>query len=165
MALLTSYSAENLVIDSGLVVAYSKSLVSGGWSWTSGSVSGSYDYMWEMHRRARQSFRYVGMTYDAAQSCKAAMVSKYTRSFSVSQWNGSVMNGSWTQVNGGTQPMADIAVNHNEDGSYDVVGNVNEDDMCMGMTASDLDIAVKFITERSRNYEGGERETSSSGGS
>ena len=158
MSLLNSYGSDNLVIDSGLVVTYSKSLVSGGWGYTSANVSGSHDYMWELHRRARQSFRYVGMTYDAAQTCKTAMIAKYTRSFKMSLWDGSSMGGSWTDNPAGSMPMAEISVAHNEDGSYDVLVNVNEDDMRMRKVDGDVSPSVPFYTEASRSYEGGESE-------
>ena len=36
MALLTSHSSANLVIDSALIVTYSKSLINGNWSYKIG---------------------------------------------------------------------------------------------------------------------------------
>lgn len=160
MALLAAYSSANLVIDSGLVVTYSKSLINGKWEYTSANVSGYYDYMWEMHRRARMSFRYVGMTKAAAEACKAAMIAAYTRQFKISIWDYSSMGGAWSDNNGGEMPMAEIAMSHNEDGSYDVVVNVNEDDTRMRKTSESTSYSTLFYTERSRTYEGGETEVS-----
>ena len=162
MALLTSHSSANLVIDSGLVVTYSKSLVSGSWAYVSANVSGSYAYMMEYHRRARMSFRYVGMTEAAAAACKAAMISAYTRSFKISIWDDTSMGGSWSDNSAGEMPMSEIAMSHNDDGSYDVVVNVNEDDTRMRKTTESPSYATLFSSERSRTYEGGETESSSS---
>ncbi|MBQ2630408.1 MAG: hypothetical protein IJG13_12085 [Kiritimatiellae bacterium] len=164
MALLTSHSSANLVIDSGLVVTYSKSLINGNWSYTSANVSGYYDYMWEIHRRARMSFRYVGMTKDAAESCKAAMIAAYTRAFKISIWDYSSMGGAWYDNSAGEMPMAEIAMSHNEDGSYDVVVNVNEDDTRMRKTSESTNYTLLFSAERSRTYEGGETEVAATPG-
>ena len=167
MALIATFTrnGSNLVIDSGLVVTYSKSLVSGTWSWESGNMEGEYNYMMEYHRRARMSFRYVGMTKSAAESCKAAMITAYTRSFCASIWDGTTLNGSWSDSSAGSMPMAEVAMSHNEDGSYDVVVNVNEDDSRMRKTSSSASYSTLFSSERSRTYENSETESVSSGGS
>ncbi len=156
MALRTSHSSENRVVDSGLVVTYSVVKVNGTWSYTSANVEGWYYYMWELHRRARKSYRYVGMTETAARACKAAMIALYTRTVQQSFWNGDTMGGGWTVGSGGEMPMAEIAMSHNDDGSYDVVVNVNEDDCRMAMAnSSPPAFAVAFSTERlTRNYDG-----------
>ena len=164
MSLLTSHSATNLVIDQALVVAYATRRVNG--SWSQGSTMGidvaSYDHMYELTRSARQSFRYVGMTKSAASTCKSAMVAKYTRTQKVSEWDG--FNGMWTHVSGGSIPMAEVSMSHNDDGSYDVVVNVNELDTRMSLTGSEFAIATLFDGERRREYEGGESEDPESEG-
>lgn len=160
MSLLTSHSSANRVVDSALVVTYSCSLLSGSWSYTSANVTGYYQYMWELHRRARKSYRYVGMTYDAAQTCKAAMLALYQRAVRTSKWRDDVMGGQWDRTSAGNVPMADVAVAHNDDGSYDVVVNVNEDDMCMSMQSA-IDISTYFSNESLRSYDG-ETESGSS---
>ena len=152
------------MIDSALVVTYSKSLINGNWSYTSANVSGYYDYMWEIHRRARMSFRYVGMTKDAAEHCKDAMIAAYTRTSKTSIWDYSSMGGAWHDNSAGEMPMAEIAISHNEDGSYDVVVNVNEDDTRMRKTDSSTNYASLFYAERSRTYEGGETEVAATPG-
>ena len=154
MSLPTSHSSVNRVVDSGLVVTYSKTLVSGNWSYTSANVSGSYNYMMEYHRRARMSLRYLGMTEAAAKSCKAAMLSAFTRSFKSSLWDDSTMGGSWSDSSAGEGPMADVAMVHNDDGSYDVVVNVNEDDTRMRKVGESASYATLFFSERSRSYDG-----------
>ena len=151
MAIRTSYSNANLVIDTGLSVWNSVRRIYGNWVWTSGNMSGAETAMWEAHRYARMSFRYVGMTDAAAESCQAAMRAKYARAIRTSRWDGSVLNGQWIRESGGTVLMADISKAHNEDGSYDVVVNVNEDDVCTAKTAS---AANEFTAEDARSYEG-----------
>ena len=118
--------------------------------------------MMEYHRRARISFRYVGMTKAAAESCKAAMITAYTRSFKMSEWNDATTNGSWSDSSAGEMPMAEVAVNHNDDGSYDVVVNVNEDDMRMRKISDSATYSSLFSTERARTYENSETESSGS---
>ena len=164
MALIATFTrnGSNLVVDSGLVVTYSKSLVSGSWSWVSANVEGTYGYMMEYHRRARMSFRYVGMTKAAAESCRDAMISAYTRSFYMSVWDGTTMGGNWSTSSAGSQLMADIAMSHNDDGSYDVVVNVNEDDSRMLKVGDSYNYAVMFASESARDYDG-ETETSQEG--
>ena len=159
MALLTSYGATNRVVDSALVVTYSNSLISGMWSWLSFNMWGTWDRMREIHRRARKSYRYVGMTESAAQQCKAAMIAKYTRDFWTSIWDGNSAGGSWTEVEGGSMPMADVAMSHNEDGSYDVIVNVNEDDSRMCLANSGFTYTSMGRRARRRDYDG-ETETS-----
>lgn len=154
MSLLTSHSSANRIVDSGLVVTYSKALVSGNWSYTSANVSGWYNYMMEYHRRARMSLRYVGMTEAAAKDCKDAMMSAFTRSFKSSIWDGTTMGGSWSDSSAGEVPMADVAMVHNDDGSYDVVVNVNEDDTRMRKVGESASYATLFSSERSRSYDG-----------
>ena len=152
MSLLTSHSSANRVVDSALVVTYSVSRVSGYWEQQSsmGITVASHDHMWEYHRRARKSYRYVGMTEAAAKTCKDAMTSLYTRSTSTMEWDS--FDGIWTTTSGSSIPMADVAMSHNDDGSYDVVVNVYEDDCRMSILA--VTATSLFSSERSRSYDG-----------
>ena len=149
MAIRTSYSSANLVIEQGLTVWNSNRLVHGTWAWESISLSGVHVSMWEAHRYARQSFRYVGMTKDAADACVADMKDIYTRSIRSTRWNGAANDGEWVREDGGTVLMAEISPTPNPDGSYDVVVNVNEDDVNMGKTAAE---AMDFDEEDGRTY-------------
>lgn len=163
MSLRTTYSDDNLVIDSGLTVTYSKSLISGNWGYTSANVSGYYNYMWELRRVAKQSFRYVGMTQAAAYACRDAMVAKYTRDFRISIWDSTSMGGGWHDEGAGSMPMAEVAPSHNDDGSYDVIVNVNEDDKRMRKVGDPIYFPSAFAYERQRVYEGDETEEGSGG--
>lgn len=80
MSALTSYTAANRVIDSGLVITYDWSLVFGSWTGTSvvaSAASVTYTQMYQYRRRARAAYRYVGMDAATAQNCYAAMKAKY----------------------------------------------------------------------------------------
>lgn len=116
MGLLTTYTDENKVIDSGLTISYSKSKVFGSWtatSMTASTASVTYNEAWEYRRFARGTFRYVGMDYDTARACAAAMVTKYTRSTIISKWDPTgqdMYNAEFVDVNGGNIAMADVAI-------------------------------------------------------
>lgn len=149
MALFTSHGDDNLVIEQGLRVWTSNRLIHGNWEWESISLSGTFASMWEAHRYARQSFRYVGMTKAAADDCADELKEKYTRSIRSTRWNGAAREGEWVREDGGTVVMAEIVPTPNPDGSYDIVVNVNEDDVNMGKTAAE---AMDFDDEDEREY-------------
>ena len=152
MSLKTSHSDENLVVEEPLKVTYSTHVISGSWGYTSANVSGYYTRMRENHRYATKRFRYVGMTYAAALTCRDAMIENFTRTFQMSVWNGDVMGGQWQRMTGGTMCLADVSPNENEDGSYDVIVNVNEDDVAYSTVETPFYPNVAFATERLRTY-------------
>lgn len=152
MSLKSSYGDENLVIDEALTVYDSTSIVSGNWSWESISANGSFTQMRECHRYARKSFRYVGMTYSAASSCKTAIMTAFKRSFKNSVWDGAVNQGQWTVENGGSRLMAEVSMQPAGGDAWDVVVNVNEDDVRMQKVSSVYSYDTVFATEKSRTY-------------
>ena len=161
MALITSYSEDNRVIDSGLTVTYSRELVSGTWvgeSLVASAASNTYYFMWEYHRRATKSYRYVGMTDAAKDECLADMIELYTRNVRASFWNSTTSDGhglgSWSEDSAGQIVVADISPVHNEDGSWDVVVNVREDDVRMRKTWNVVSPSTLFATEQQRGYDG-----------
>ena len=160
MALLTEHSTVNRVIDTALAVNYSKAVVTGTWSkvYAWGLGSETWTRMYEMHRYARKSYRYVGMTYAAAQACEAAMIAYYTREALVPQvWDS--WNGMWINDTSGAHPKictAEVSVEHQEDGAWDVIIHVNEDDVRMAMPTYSGDAKNQFPTSvTSRKYDGG----------
>lgn len=152
MSLKTSYSDDNFVLDEGLVVTNSQTIIQGSWTWESISASGSFSRMREVHRYARKSFRYVGMTYAAAKTCKTAMVNAFNRPFKTSVWNGATNQGEWTVQNGGTIVMADVSIVSAGGDAYDVVVRVNEDDVRMMKVDDTYVYNTVFSTERARTY-------------
>lgn len=152
MSLLTSHSDANVVVEEALTVTYSQSIIQGSWGYTSANVSGWYTTMRECHRYARKSFRYVGMTHDAAKACRDAMVAKFTRAFRTSYWNSSAMGGGWVDDTGGTLPMADVALVHDAGDAWSVLVRVNEDDVRFRLVTDAHYPAVDFAAERARGY-------------
>ena len=152
MALKTSYSDANIIVEEPLNVTYSTQIISGSWGWTSSNVSGSYNRMRENHRYATKRFRYVGMTHSAALACRYDLIEKFTRDFKMSYWNGDAMGGEWLTMTGGTMVMAYVTPEENEDGSYDVLVNVNEDDTKYTKVEVPFYPATAFAVERLRAY-------------
>lgn len=153
MSLCTSHSDANVVIEEALTVTYSTVIIQGSWGYTSGNVSGYYNTMREVHRYARKSFRYVGMTYAAAKSCRDAMVTLFTRDFKTSYWLSENMGGGWSDETGGTVLMADVALTHDEGDAWSVHVRVNEDDVRFRRISDGAHPTVLFATERTtRSY-------------
>lgn len=154
MALLQTYNASNRVIDNDKTVTYSMVRVNGSWVKDTGPLpwqETTYNWMWEYHRYCQKSYRYVGMDLTTANSCAAAMITKYTRTFYTSQWDTS--RGEWADVAGGTKPMAEVTVQKNQGCMYDVIVNVREDDVRMRKTVATP--SSLFTNENNRDYDTG----------
>lgn len=154
MALLTTYSDANKVEESTLSIGYTRCKIYGSWSSTSLSATTTHTQAWEYTRRASQSYRYVGMTKSAAETCAAAMVTKYTRSTMVSEWDtteGSATFGQFKAVAGGDIPMADVTTQHNGGGMWSVVVNLHEEDSRTSLSASES-FSSLFSAENNRQY-------------
>lgn len=130
MALLNSWSSANRVVLNDKVVTYSQQRIYGEWSYINGvSQIITLHSAWEYHRYCSKTYMYVGMDISTANLCAQAMITKYTRNYSVSQWNSSGdYKGQFTDISGGTVCMADICVQQREGHMYDVIINVREDD-------------------------------------
>ena len=80
------------------------------------------------------------------------MITKYTRSFVVSDWNSSGQYaGTFTDISGGSVVMADIAIQQREGHMYDVIVNVREDDTKLRTSA--VTPSSLFTTENARDYD------------
>lgn len=152
MSLRTTYSDENLVVEEPLSVSYSNTLISGSWGYTSLNVSGSYAWMREYHRYATKRFRYVGMTCDAAISCREELRRKFTRTILMHVWDGGSMDGSWNLISGGETCLADIRVEYDSADAYNVSVTFNEDDVRYSKPDQVLNYASLFYNERPRTY-------------
>ena len=154
MALLTSYGSANCVVECGLVVGYSKFPIYGQWEYEDALSVVTVNKAWQYTRSATKSYRYVGMTYATAKSCKAAMISKYTRTFKNSEWNaqsGSTEHFSESSSNNASILMADIALVCVGGVAWDVIINVNEVDVRVRQSHNGTP-AVLFASERARKY-------------
>ena len=152
MGLLDSHSAANLVVEEGLVVTYSRQKISGQWSWVSGNMSGTHYYMNEYRRYATKSFKYVGMTYAAATSCRNAMISRFTRSTKIDAWDDSCTDGAWVSKDGGSILMTSIALTHDDGCMWSVRVRVNENDVHYSKEGEVSSYTSVFSSERSRSY-------------
>lgn len=159
MGLLTSWGAANRVIDQDLVKTYSRQRVFQDYTYVYGVAQLiTIHSVWEYHRRATKSYRYVGMDRATAESCAAAMATKYTRTTKVSDWNGSGEHaGTFSDIDGGAIPMAEIAVVHVAGCMYEVHVTVNEDDVRLRVDVVN-NVASLFSTENSRDYDTDEDE-------
>ena len=156
MALLTSYGEANRVIESALSVTYEYTKIYGKWTYmTSISTSTTYDEVYQYTRRARKSYRYVGMTLAAARECRDAMMAKYIRGKFASKWNESGNNaGTFTYTDGGVVLMADVSLQHDDGDAYSVHVDVNETDVKNAVSCVNAGSHL-FNAERSdRSYDG-----------
>ena len=152
MGLITQYSDANLVIEEGLTVTYSRMKIAGSWGWVSANMSGTYYYANEYHRYATKSFRYVGMTYDAAKSCRDAMISYFTRTVKTDVWDDSVTDGQWVTKTLGSLLMAEITLTHDDACMYSVHVRVHEDDVRYSKESDSFTPSTQFTAERFRTY-------------
>ena len=153
MGLLTSYGSNNRVVYNDKVVTYSKQRIYGTWTYRPAlNIEQTYYWVWEYHRYCSKSYMYVGMDLATAQSCAQAMITKYTRSTKVSDWQAEGQNaGTFQDVDGGTVCMADISIQQQVGHMYSVIVNVREDDVRLrtfSTTPSSL-----FTTENQRDYD------------
>ena len=90
MGLLQTYNSDNRVVTNDKVVTYSMRLISGTWTYlTAINVEVTLHSAYEYHRYCTKTYSYVGMDKATANACAQAMITKYTRSFSISEWNSS----------------------------------------------------------------------------
>lgn len=159
MGLFTTYGEANRVIDQDLVKTYSRQRVYQDYTYVYGVAElVTIHTVWEYHRRATKSYRYVGMDRDTANACAAAMVTKYTRATKVSDWNATGEHaGTFSDIDGGDIPMAEVAVVHVAGCMYEVHVMVNEDDV---KTRTNIvsNLETLFSTENSRDYDTDEDE-------
>lgn len=154
MALLTSYGSTNCVVESGLVVRYSKSPVYGQWQYAIGVTTVTVGKAWQYTRTAAKSYRYVGMTYSAAKSCKADMIAKYTRTVKTSEWDAlseSTEHFGESSSDNASILMADVALVCVGGVAWDVVINVNEVDTRLRESHNGSPDAL-FASETDRTY-------------
>lgn len=151
MALLTTATATNRIIDQSLSVTYSKVRVTGSWSYTSGTSVITVNSAWEYTRRATMSLHYVGMTKAAADLAAAQFRENYERTIYSSYWKASAASlEHFDDESAGKLLMTDIAVVHDEGEAYSVVIQVSETDSRIRQgnhTASTL-----FGAENNRDY-------------
>lgn len=142
-------------VETGLTVTYSRKTISGSWGWSNGlNGGGSFSSMIEYHRYARKRYRYVGMTDAAKDACIQAMNALYTRKTWTNYWQS---NGTWSyDQECGDVPLASVTPVANDDGSWDVEIDVNEDDVRYSLVGRKVDAKYMFPNsyEKARDYDG-----------
>lgn len=147
MALRTSATEDNRAVDHGKQVWYSRSMIHGRWEGPLGLMVTTL--AWESHRYCNVSYKYVGMTYSAAQTKASALKTLYTRATKVSEWDGL---SDFEVVDAGTELMAEIDIIHAGADAYDIIVNVREHDS--RITTAPVDPSTQFTSEDSRQYDG-----------
>lgn len=150
-SLINSYSAANRVVDTALAIRYSKTRITGVWSFTNLSVTTTWTEAWSYMRTATKSYRYVGMTLAAARTCAAEMRTKYQRDTKYSKWSPNATTQEFKDESGGSMAMADVALNRVGGGMYEVVISVNETDSKIRL--ADAAFAGLFAAENNRDYD------------
>ena len=157
MALRTSATATNCAVDQALSVTYSKMRIPGSWSYPgSPSSTITFDHAWEYSRRATLAKRFVGMTKAAAEAAAASFRTSYTRDVKVSVYDGETADITgiaerFSDEDGGSILMTDIAVVHDEGDAYTVVVQVNEVDV--KMRRKSVSATSLFTVENNRSYD------------
>lgn len=158
MGLFTTYSADNRRIESETQPTYSKKLITGQWTWLTGLSEVTETQAWEFHRLKQKTYRYVGMTKSAADTCAADMVAAYTRDEVTSMWDNvsrgdetTEGTGEFHDVSGGSRVMASVTVQHIGGCMYDCVINISEDDTKIRIDGVN-NPSVLFAVENQRTY-------------
>ena len=150
MALLTTATAANRAIDTALTKTYARRVIYGTWTKVSLTVTTTYTKAWEYSRVATKTYRYVGLTKEAAESIAADFLDYYTRATKVSEWDGE--DGVFEYVSGGAVPMATVVPQHEDGGMYSVAISVNGQDTRISRSANE-DFATLFAAEELREYD------------
>ena len=145
MALLTDYSADNMITERGLAIRYgaqrvkiNKEIENPGGGTATESV-----WMWKISRYATKTYSFVGMTYDAAVACADDKEKQYRRLYS---------RGEDTIVESG----ASVEVVRDGDSSaYSVAVQVSETDVLL-REKYDGNPQMLFAAQNGRNYDNGD---------
>ncbi len=157
MALLTTATSNNRVVDTAFGVTYARRRIYGTWTKVVLNVTTTYTSAWEYVRRAEKSYRYVGLDKATADTVAAALRSYYTRATKVSEFDtetGSQTYGQFKHVSAGAVPMADVVAQHEDGAMWSVVVNVHEEDARTSLSALES-FASLFSAENQREYDDG----------
>lgn len=127
MALLTTHSDKNKIAMNTKGEWVEKELVFGYWqqlSYVGGAIVRTWDRMEKHTKRKVESFEYVGMTKEAAQTCASEMVTQYKKDIYAWEWD--ELNGRWQHKSGGFQNMADVRCEWVAGDMWKVVVQVNQ---------------------------------------
>lgn len=163
MALLTSFTDDNKVTDTALLVKYQveqDSFRRVGWHKEPGKsyeTYGEYDQpFYRCTRYATKSYSYVGMNYSTALSCQQSKLNQYTRDYSrVKVIETTDPLGRPTAIISSDTSRfcgSDIACQHFDGGMWNVVINVNETDE-KALSVFPTNLPALFAEENERKYD------------
>ena len=143
------------IVQEGLDVRHSKARRYGHWQWTNGlNETYWYDYIWEYRRFATMRVKYIGLTEAQANALKGRLDELFTRSVTVSEWNGSGQSGgTFSDVSGGTDKMARVHTFHIEGSVWGVSVFVNETSVRLRATGAASASSVFSSEDNSWQYE------------
>ena len=155
MALLTTATEDNRVVDAALHVTYARRKTFGSWTYVMANVTITLTEAWEYVRTAVKSYRYVGLDKATALSVAAALTQLYTRPTKVSEFDTETESqtyGTFKHVAAGSVPMADVVPQHEDGAMWSVVVAVNETDTRLSLSALES-FASLFSAEEQRDYD------------
>lgn len=147
MSLLTNATAK--VIDATKAVSYSVTTVYGTWERVEGVSIKTYHTALAYTRTASMSYRYVGLTEDAAYTKANALREEFSFTRRRSVWNPEAAEFDQEPSND-TSPMAEVSAVHVEGAMYEVRVEVRESDSLMRRTP--IEARALFSNEEARVY-------------
>lgn len=149
MGLGTTPLADRLLVERPVSTRVSVSPLQGQWSSVTLNVTTTYYVASEVHCYTTGAYRYVGCSYDEARTLATTLASKLVFESKYSYWDTS---GTFKEDTLGEMLQADIQIVKQSGHLYDVVVNVNADDVRMRLPTSGDDYTSLFVTERNRDW-------------
>jgi hypothetical protein len=147
MALLTAATAK--VIEATKAVSYSVTTVYGTWESVEGVSTKTYHTALAYTRTASMSYRYVGLTEDAANAKAIALREQFSFKRRRSVWNPEAAEFQ-QESSDDTSPMAEVSAVHVEGAMYEVRVEVRESDSLIRRMP--IDAKALFSNEEARVY-------------
>jgi hypothetical protein len=147
MSLLAAATAK--VIETTKAVSYSVTTVFGTWESVEGVSTKTYHTALAYTRTASMSYRYVGLTEDAANAKANALREQFSFARRRSVWNPEAAEFDQVSSND-VSPMAEVSAVHVEGAMYEVRVEVRESDSLMRRAPTSA--RVLFSNEEARVY-------------
>lgn len=150
MALDTFTVASRFKLETPISTRIAVTSVLGSWSFSSGNVTTTYCNANEVHLYTTGSYRYVGCSYAEAYSVAKQLAAALVFEQKYSSWNSS--SGVFEESTLGQTIQADVAIVKQVGHLYDVVVNVNADDVRLRIPTDNADYSSLFADEDARDW-------------
>lgn len=150
MALDTYTVASRFKLENPIATRIAVTSVLGSWSFASGNVTKTYYNANEVHLYTTGSYRYVGCAYDEAYSVAQQLAAALVFEQKYSIWNSS--SGEFEEATLGKTIQADIAIVKQVGHLYDVVVNIDADDVRLRIPTTTVDYTLLFADEDARDW-------------